>query len=386
LKFAFTAGAGTFGLGGVTGLEYGEHDLTVETDAAIYEAKAFMVTMVIRNKTDYATMAGLTTTTNTSGTHPAGTGQSLYAAPVTNFTTSVAYNADSRTNVWGGYFVLGADIDFDDASADGRMYFGDWCGAWRYSGGGTPNTNNGFRGVFDGRGKTIYNFTAWDGAVFGTLGNGGVIRNVSFVNAAMQDIRPSGIRSGHTAFLVQHCAGRIENVTVIGKVDTTYDGTFGGNPWPTNGTYSLSMGMMWAGMLTDALFAAGRIENCVVILQNGSVINKAIPEKGTTVTASSGQVGPILSQGTRVFATRGENDYAGPQGVIRNSFAFGINPYDETPDGTNVGYYSTTEAITLANPDFATFDGGYWDLSGLLPVPKGLISWMADNYPGLMPT
>ncbi|MDR1092905.1 MAG: Ig-like domain-containing protein, partial [Clostridiales bacterium] len=27
LKFAFTAGAGTFGLGGVTGLEYGEHDL-----------------------------------------------------------------------------------------------------------------------------------------------------------------------------------------------------------------------------------------------------------------------------------------------------------------------------------------------------------------------
>lgn len=82
------------------------------------------------------------------------------------------------------YFILGDDIDFENASIDmkaltlvsGATYLnGSTCTNLALFGGG-------FMGTFDGRGHTISNVTVGSGGFFGALGKGAVIKNTAFVN------------------------------------------------------------------------------------------------------------------------------------------------------------------------------------------------------------
>ena len=65
--------------------------------------------------------------------------------------------ADPASNVsayqWGGYFVLGADIDY------GGKTFASWCGYSQWSDGSVDTSARGFIGVFDGRNYTISNLS-----------------------------------------------------------------------------------------------------------------------------------------------------------------------------------------------------------------------------------
>jgi len=99
------------------------------------------------------------------------------------------------TNIIDGYYVLVNDIDL---------------GGIRYSG-GTGNSWNpvlGFVGTFDGQGHTIYNFGAGANGIFGSIGNGAVIKDVNFEKVTLLDEQNAAI----LANLI--CDAQINNVYV----------------------------------------------------------------------------------------------------------------------------------------------------------------------------
>lgn len=75
---------------------------------------------------------------------------------------------DKRATSITGYYILGSDIDFKGETISSLS--------------GSPIYSNtvGFRGTFDGNGKTISNFTASANGLFGHIGKGAVIKDVNF--------------------------------------------------------------------------------------------------------------------------------------------------------------------------------------------------------------
>ena len=120
----------------------------------------------------------------------------------------LSYAADAAPNYWGGYFVLGKDIDMTGKEFQGRFSYADLCdtegpNAWKTKVEYQPlQWNNGrtggFRGTFDGRGHKISNLTVakWNGSLMGQLATEGIVKNVAFtdvtLNAATSLISPGG--------------------------------------------------------------------------------------------------------------------------------------------------------------------------------------------------
>ena len=120
----------------------------------------------------------------------------------------LSYAADAAGNYWGGYFVLGNDIDMQGKEFQGRFTYADLCytegpNAWNTKVEYQPlQWNNGrtggFRGTFDGRGHKISNLTVakWNGSLMGQLATEGIVKNVAFtdvtLNAATSLISPGG--------------------------------------------------------------------------------------------------------------------------------------------------------------------------------------------------
>ena len=107
---------------------------------------------------------------------------------------------------WGGYFVLGADIDMNDL-AQGEEYkdtinavtLSEGAGNGRGLTVGIINGRQyGFTGTFDGNGYTIDNFTQSSkyGAFIGQLMSLGEIKNISFTNAKQTEIGGFVVSSG----------------------------------------------------------------------------------------------------------------------------------------------------------------------------------------------
>jgi len=111
---------------------------------------------------------------------------------------------ESAANLWGGYFVLGKDIEYNKEFTS----FINWETLNEVAvGGWTNGRDNGFKGTFDGRGHIIKGFKTVGaaGGMFGVIHQAGVVKNVSFVDAT---------HVGWGGFISTGGDGLIENVYI----------------------------------------------------------------------------------------------------------------------------------------------------------------------------
>lgn len=124
----------------------------------------------------------------------------------------LSYAADAAGNYWGGYFVLGNDIDMQGKNFRGCYTYSDLYPGDKlkegFEGFQWLNGNSGgFRGVFDGRGHAISNLTMskWCDSFLGLLAAQGTIKNIAFTNVTL---------GGSTSVIALGGCGRIENAYV----------------------------------------------------------------------------------------------------------------------------------------------------------------------------
>lgn len=159
--------------------EMGENrQLVLETSLANYTVNIDLYTKIIRTKADFDGVAAL----------------AKIACP-------------NSAALWDGYFVLGADIEYNapfiSKIADLDSLWVAVEGSW-YNGG-----LYGFKGVFDGKGHKIEGISIDGGkniaSVFGVLHIDGVIKNISFTKASV---------TANSSFVCSAGGGTVENVYV----------------------------------------------------------------------------------------------------------------------------------------------------------------------------
>ena len=152
--------------------DLGERLLIVETDKARYRFSVLVYTMIINTEEELNSLIPMAKEMG-DGTY------------------------------WTGYYVLGNDI----------RCTGTYASQWDGARDGTSSTAEsvGFNGIFDGQGFSIYDLrtVGVQGGLIPCLNAGGVIRNLSLVNAWNE---------GNGGLVVSHCCGRIENVYVTASV------------------------------------------------------------------------------------------------------------------------------------------------------------------------
>ncbi len=179
------------------GFAYGEHDIVVtvkceEGDTHDVNVKVLLITAILNNK-----------------------------AELNNFGV-IAKACETDSDAWGGYFELGADIDYN-------AYWSDFVNADNNA---ALNAMQGFKGVFDGQGHNIKGMRIARVSVAGAdvgagiikvgafipkLHKDGVLRNVSFTDAAIGSDRSMLVYCGN---------GLIENIFVkyVCFGDSSYSG------------------------------------------------------------------------------------------------------------------------------------------------------------------
>lgn len=152
-------------------------DAELTTDKAVYSFKANIYTKILMNKDDLDGMGAI-------------------AKAI----------AGDNGSTWDGYFVLGADIEYNGVFKG--MFFGD---CWTSAGNINALNARGFKGTFDGHGHKINGMTiqqnthleqSW--GFIAIMKAEGVIKNVAFTNATV-------INSN---FLCSYFGGTIENVQI----------------------------------------------------------------------------------------------------------------------------------------------------------------------------
>ena len=177
--------------------ELGEREIVVSTADIDYKFTAEIYSLIISDKAEFDKMRDI------ARANGGNAGNSL-------------------TGVSDGYFILDNDVDYGGE----YLPITDSGELWRVdnTGGNNPSVY-GFKGVFDGRGYTVDGLTAKarsgereSGGIFGYLGKSGVVRNVSFTNAAVYE---------NSGFICSFGGGLIENVSVtfarIGVGNTNRD-------------------------------------------------------------------------------------------------------------------------------------------------------------------
>ena len=117
---------------------------------------------------------------------------------INDFSELSAVQPLTTTTLIEGYYILGNNIDGDGTLLTSTVQI------W--------NQNYGFRGTFDGRGHTISNFNTGNYGIFGNLGYGAVVKNVTLnVNKSFSNVLAYAVRSA-----------KITDVTVtVGAVQST---------------------------------------------------------------------------------------------------------------------------------------------------------------------
>lgn len=149
--------------------DMGDKEIIVDTDKAIYIIDAKIYTKVLRTADDVMKW------------------------------NDYAYDADPEKSYWGGYFVLGDDIDMTGKNFVGRFYYLNMYYPWNYEIEALRDTvkpeysplvyrngnTGGFRGVFDGQGHKIknLNISQPNDSFVGQIAVGGVFKNVVFTGA-----------------------------------------------------------------------------------------------------------------------------------------------------------------------------------------------------------
>lgn len=280
--------------------DMGETAMTIETDKAIYNVDAAVYTKVIRTAEDLDDMGAL------------------------------AKAAEEKANLWGGYFVLGNDIEYNKEFVsfinygvmegnNGRIWEGN---------GWNDGRENGFKGVFDGRGYVIKGFhlaARAGGGLFGIIHTDGIVKNVSFTNA---------IHDGWSGFIASGGNGRIENVYISCDLQS------GGSSIDKSGFF-----------YSQDCMGAARVVNCFVEI-------KKLAENAESTSWAIGSA---------------HEGY----GILQNVYAVGntraVNVISTGDGERNVyGAYADYRSLVAAGVDFSDWEGDFWQVVNGLPYPKGL--------------
>lgn len=228
---------------------------------------------------------------------------------------------------YGGYFMLGGNIHYNKTLPQwcGRTAFGDADKSYPgYSFSPNNTSDIGFHGTFNGNGYAIYgmNIAGANEGFVGTLGVGGVIKNVSFIGVTAP---------ANTAIVATLAAGTIENVYIQGSMS-------GGNA-----------GWGPAGAVGGKGDASTVIRNVIVDVSVGLGDNNAL-------FFGSGKSGMTI-ENCIAIGKKGGSD---------------ANLFVKDEQGVaNIKYYpSLTEVAADKEKDYSGFDfeGSVWDVTGVLPV------------------
>lgn len=198
---------------------------------------------------------------------------------------------------------------------------------------------NEFEGVFDGNGYSLENYTPYAGnntqnALFGAVGERGVIRNVSLINASMY--------LGGSA-LVYWCEGKVENIYLEMNV--------------SGPTTVLTKNNPLAGVITKMQLQAS-IENCVVHM-NLAAGKTYDNNNGTAIEKYGAVVGYMNSRAT-----------------MKNCYAFnawGLSPASLPINKDNIINSAVYGDGEIYKADYSQFDPSLWNIT-------------ADNVPVLKNT
>ncbi|MBO5215668.1 MAG: Ig domain-containing protein [Clostridia bacterium] len=297
-----------------TKLAAGEKSLNLEFNVVSYNIEMIVATKIITTASHIDNMKTYALTDK--NTKVVWDRSEHSAADIT--AASVSANV-SKVYQFHGYFLLGNDIAYNKAVPD-------WCG--RMSNGNTdkelpgtsisPNKGDiaGFHGTVNGNGHAIIGLTpsVANGGFVGTLGTGGVIKNIAFINAKS---------IANSAVVASLNFGTMENVYVQGSIVTSNAGwgihgivaTKGANPVYKNVIADVTNP---ADSTTSALFAGW--EN------NGTFANCHAIGEGASIRTLSSQSNPV-----DVFA-----NYA----ALAKSNSFTLSAWDEK-------YWDTTSGVPV---------------------------------------
>ena len=170
----------------------GKQELIINTDLVRYVMDVEIYTRIINDADEFDLML---TESNTGETE-----------------WSNSFKEERNSQYFDGYYVLGNDISYNKEV----LGMTDTGKIWQVQRSTTEN-HRGFIGVFDGCGYNIDGVTVSKnpsgsekegGGIFGSVGTGGIVRNVSFTNAVL--------KTGH-GFICAVGDGTIENVSISYK-------------------------------------------------------------------------------------------------------------------------------------------------------------------------
>lgn len=236
--------------------------------------------------------------------------------------------ADSTSDVaayrFGGYFALGADIDY------GGKVYASWCG-YAQCDSSTDTVNRGFIGIFDGRNHTISNMKIEGGnnGFLGMVNEIGVVRNVAFAN-----VQVSGNAGLFCVF-----GGTIENVIVHGSRSSASNDGWGRS-----------------GILIGKIVNAKAVVKNVVVIHNGA---------------------PLAAKDGIVYGTGdGGKPYAltDVYAVCAESQKIADEVGDKAVNTRVMAKASVEELAADESKSFAGFSG--WDMSKGIPLSQAIIDVM----------
>lgn len=305
----------------IPGALWGEKDLvaSVVTDSNIYtiQSPVLVITKVIRNREDLR----------------------WYSVHIKEEATNNGY-------LYGGFYVLGADIQFGDYDgADPTSFFhNDMNWTTYYSAIGNDNnwTNGrvvGFNGVFDGRGYAIDNMimdVAINGLVGTVLNANGVVRNLSLTNVTLWGCGGGIAYAG---------CGTIENVYMTVKAIANGSGNDWSSPFLSND----SMGEY-------------TVKNSIVIYGEGAFYT------GTDHATALGHLHPACGGFRNVYAIGAPSDVA----TVKRCPESCCGSTDTCIYGSYADASAFKDAVTVSAEN--GWDMSYWTLDANgIAIPISLV-------------
>lgn len=314
----------------------GKQQLVVNTEIARYIMDVEVYTRIIKTADDLKMMREL--------------------AYTNEWEYSIPQKKDVSSEYYDGYFVLGNDIAFNDVIES--MTNTDKVKTIQNT---EKDNTRGFRGIFDGNGYTIDGVESTlnenykdpgdhskgespaltsSGGIFGYLGTGGIVRNVTFTNAVLR---------GLNGFICAYGDGLIENVVVSYK-------KIGGNIM----TSGFGAGKDYRAMATFFSRGAGSnatVKNCIV---DASMAEVAYETDGAECDVN------LLGKAVNV-----------------------IDSYVLSPDATllaSAGNAAKLNGYTqLANKVavFENYDESIWKFVNGVPMLSGMASALEESVPAI---
>lgn len=267
---------------------------------------------------------------------------------------AIAKACEEGEGVWGGYFELGADIEY------GNNYWTTFINAKADETSGAYAklaAMRGFVGTFDGKGYKInalriandrVNKATEIGGFISKLGEGGVIRNVAFTNACV----------GHDRGLITYINnGTIENI----YVDLAL---FGDNSW--NG-YSAAHIFGGTAIITARGGAGSTVKNVIIDVSKAEGV-------ATNVQETKASLVGCYIEGSDYSDIYVICDTAVYPNILREfKNVDGKDSFTQLENGNHYKVYATYEEMAADSNDYAAFGGSMWTVNeGCIPYYKAL--------------